>query len=507
MEIVSRGKHTIHGLNFYLSYFDDIAKVLEREDVCFLVGGWVRDRILGEPVGYNIDVDLLVTSDPQKVAQRFAEKTGGHFFIFEKKHLFIRRSVVASVVIHIPPYRYRFDFSQIKGKDIERALLEDLRDRDFTANAIAVNLDDVLSIGAKQTILYDPTGGIRDLEEEILRPISLENLRKDPVRILRGFRLSVEKNLRLTEDFYDLVEREPDLLLKAPPERITHELFKIMKHPRGSKVVRKLYEVGLLERIMPELSKLREVKNQGYHHIYPLEEHTLRTLEELERVIEERARYLSAELLEDFGCKRFLGEFSDIELLKWGALLHDVGKPSTFEVRNGKITFYNHDKVGEEIVREIGRRLRWGEEATKFVAKLVRHHLRPFYLRESFLKGELRRKGMANFWRECGDVAPHLFLLSIADAHATGDSEEEMKALLETVSELESFRRNELTQERVRPLLTGDEIMEILNLPQGRTVGEIKRRLEEAQMEGTVRERDEAVEFIKEVYEKLLKGG
>ena len=507
IEIVSKGKHTIHGLNFYLSYFDDIAKVLPREDLCFIVGGWVRDRILGEPVGYDVDVDLLVTCDPQKVAQDFARLTGGHFFVFEKKGLLIKRPMVASVVIHLPPYRYRFDFSQLKGKNIEKALEEDLKDRDFTANAIAVNLDDVLSIGAKQTVLYDPTGGIKDLEEELLRPISIENLKKDPVRILRGFRLSIEKNLNLTEDFYEFVEKHGDLILKAPPERITHELFKVMKHPKGSKVIRKLYEVGLLEKVFPEVSKLKSIKDQGEHHIYPLDEHTLRTLEEMEGVIGERTKYLSAELLRDFGCRRFLGEFTDVELLKWGALFHDIGKPDTFEIRDGKITFYNHDKVGEEIVKRIGKRLRWGEEATRFVSKLVRYHLRPFYLRESFLRGELKRKGMANFWRECGDVVPHLFLLSIADAYASGDSEDEVKALLETISELENFKRNELTEEKVKPLLTGHEIMAILSIPQGKMVGEIKRRLEEAQMEGVVRTREEAVEFIKKTYEEILKGG
>ncbi len=507
LEIASKGKHTLHGLNFYLSYFDDVAKVLPREDYCFIVGGWVRDRILGERVGHNIDVDLLVTCDPVRVAQDFARRVGGHFFVFEKKGLLIKRPVVASVVLHLPPYRYRFDFSQIKGKDLEKALEEDLRDRDFTANAIAVNLDDVLSIGAKQTIVFDPTGGIKDLEEGLLRPVSLENLKKDPVRILRGFRLSIEKDLDLTKDFYEFVERNKKLITKAPAERLTHELFKIMKHSSGWRVIRKLYEVGLLEEIIPEFARLREVKDQGEHHIYPLDEHTLKILEEVEKVIEDRSKYLSLELLKDFGCRRFLGEFTDVELLKWGALLHDIGKPDTFELRGGKVTFYNHDKVGEQIVKRIGKRLKWGEPATSFIGKLVRYHLRPFYLRESFLKGELKRKGMVKFWRECGDVAPHLFLLSIADAYASGDSEEEIKALLETISELESFKRNELGEDKVKPLLNGHEIMAILSISQGKMVGEIKRRLEEAQMEGIVRTREEAIQFIKKAYEDILSAG
>ncbi len=505
IEIVSSGKHTLHGLNFYLSYFDDIAKVLPRDAYCFIVGGWVRDRILGEPVGYNVDVDLLVTCDPVKVAKEFAKRIGGNFFVFEKKGFLIKRPVIASVVLNIPPYRYRFDFSQIKGKDLEKALEEDLRERDFTANAIAVNLDDVLSIGAKQTILFDPTGGIKDLEQGVLRPVSLENLKKDPVRILRGFRISIEKNLELTEDFYEFVEKNKELIKKAPVERITHELFKIMKHPRGSKVIRKLFEIGLLEIIIPELKDLRKIKNQGEHHIYPLDEHSLRTLEEIEKVIEEREKYLDKEILEKFGHKEIMGEFSDIELLKWSALFHDIGKPSTFEIKEGKVTFYNHDKVGEKIVLEIGKRLKWGEEATEFIAKLVRYHLRPFYLREALSKGQLKRKGMANFWRECEDITPHLFLLSIADACASGDTKEEIEALLKTIRTLRDFKKNEMKETDLKPLLNGNEIMEILNLKPGRIIGILKNKLLDAQMEGKVKTKEEAINFIREVYEKEIK--
>ena len=507
VEIVSKGKHTLHGLNFYMSYFDDVAKVLPRDSYCFIVGGWVRDRILGEPVGHNIDVDLLVTCDPQKVAMDFAERVGGHFFVFEKKGFFIKRPVVASVVLHLPPYRYRFDFSQLKGKDIEKALEEDLRERDFTANAIAVNLDDVLSIGSKQTIVFDPTGGISDLEKGLLRPVSLSNLKKDPVRILRGFRLSIEKDLTLTEDFLEFSQNNRELVLKSPAERITYELFKIMKHPRASRVIRELYRRGILEMIIPPVGKLRSIKDQGEHHIYPLDEHTLKTLEYLEKVIEEKESYLSPELLKDLGNIKVLGEFTDMELLKWASLFHDIGKPDTFELRDGKVTFYNHDRLGEQIVKEVGKKLRWGEQATRFVAKLVRYHLRPFYLREALLKGQLKRRGKANFWRECGDIAPQLFLLSIADALASGDKEEEIKALLETIKELDRFRREEFSSSDIKPFLDGHEIMEILNIPQGKLVGEIKERLLSAQEEGRVRSKDEAVEFVKSLLKEITKAG
>ncbi|MDW8067133.1 MAG: HD domain-containing protein [Aquificaceae bacterium] len=496
-------KHTAHGLNFYMTYFDDVAKVLPREAYCFIVGGWVRDRLLGEPVGYHIDVDLLVDCDPREVAKKLAERIGASYFEFEKKGIFIKRPTIATVVLRLPPYKYRFDFAQIKGKNLEKALVEDLLSRDFTANAMAVSIDDVLSIGAKQTLIYDPAHGVEDLEQGLLRPVSLDNLEEDPVRILRGFRLAVEKGLQLTEDFYHFVEKKAHLLKKSPPERITLELFKILRHTESSKVLRDLYKHGVLQVLFPDTARWKEVKDQGEHHIYALEEHVFKVLEALELVIRERDRYLPAELLENLGKMEVYGEFSDMELLKLSALFHDLAKPHTFEIREGKVTFYNHDKLGAELVKEYGKHYRWGEEATKFVSKMVREHLRPFYLRESLSKGQLTDRGRANFWKECEDIAPHLFLHAIADALGSGDQEIEIKRLLETIHDLVSYRRDKLSKLSVKPLLDGEEIMRMLGIGPGPLVGKIKKALEDAQLEGKVSTKEEAVEFVKEYFRNL----
>ncbi|MFN4013500.1 MAG: HDIG domain-containing metalloprotein [Aquificaceae bacterium] len=494
-------KHTAHGLNFYMSYFDDIAKLLPREDYCFVVGGWVRDRILGDPVGYHIDVDLLVTCDPREIAKRLAERIGGSYFEFEKKGLFIKRPTIATVVLRLPPYKYRFDFAKIEGRDLEKALIEDLLSRDFTANAMAVSLDDLLSIGAKQTIIYDPAHGIEDLEQGLLRPISFKNLEEDPVRIIRGFRLAAEKRLNLTEDFYHFVERKRHLLKKAPVERISLELFKILRHGESYKILRDLYQHGVLDVLFPDTKRWKEIKDQGEHHIYPLEEHVFKVMEALERVIEDRDVYLPADLLKDLGKMEVLGEFSDIELLKLSALFHDIAKPHTFEIRDdGKITFYGHDKLGAKIVQEYGKMYKWGDAATKFVSRLVEEHLRPFYLRESLFKGQLTDRGRANFWRECGDIASHLFLHAIADAIGSADEEEQIKKLLKTIHDLISYKREKLSKIPTKPLLNGHEIMQILGIGPGPLVGKVKEALERAQLEGKVSTREEAVEFIKSCY-------
>ncbi|MCX8060532.1 MAG: HD domain-containing protein, partial [Aquificaceae bacterium] len=385
-------KHTAHGLNFYMTYFDDVARVLPREAYCFVVGGWVRDRLLGEPVGFHVDVDLLVTCNPSEVAQRLAERIGGSYFEFEKRGL-LRRPTVATVVLKLPPYRYRFDFAQIKGKNLERALVEDLLSRDFTANAMAVSIDDLLSLGAKQTIIYDPAHGVEDLEQGLLRPVSLKNLEEDPIRLLRGFRLAVEKRLSLTQDFLDFAEQRGDLLRKASPERITLELLRILRHTESHRILKDLYRHGLLQVLFPDTGRWKEVRHQGEHHIYPLEEHVFKVLEALEGVLREREKYLPAEFLEGLGKREVHGEFSDLELLKLSALFHDLAKPHTFEIREGKVTFYNHDKVGAELVKGYGKLYRWGEEVTTFVARMVAEHLRPFYLQQSLRTGQLTDRG------------------------------------------------------------------------------------------------------------------
>ncbi len=484
-EIVRGKRHTLHGLNFYMSFFDEVAKLLKKEEKAFVVGGWVRDRILGEEVGKKVDIDLLIYGDAERVAKEFAKRFGGNFFVFEKKGIFIKRNKVLSVIIREGPYRYRFDFSPLEGKDLEKALEEDLRERDFTANAIAVDLDDTLSLSVRQTLLYDPTGGVEDLQRGILRPISLENLKRDPVRILRGFRISVEKGLELTEEFLSFCRENANLLKKSPPERISYELLKILSNPNSYKVVKKIYEVGILEVIIPEFSKLRELLN--------LDEHSLGVLKELEEALKEGLPFKVGE-------KTFLGEFSDIELTKLASLLHDISKPDTFKRLGEKITFYNHDKLGEEVSKRICKRLRLGEEAQNFVSKIVRHHLRPFFLLKSKKRGELTKRGMYRFLKDCEEILENLFLHAVADSRSYGDRKTQ-RELIELYKEVIGFKE-ELKKTSPKPILNGYEIMKILNLKPSPLVGKIKKELELAQVEGRVKSKEEAINFIK----SLLKG-
>jgi len=257
----------IHGLIFYNSYFDYVAKALPKGSFCFLVGGWIRDRIINRPIGENIDIDFIITADPLQVVNNLKKIIKGDIFQFEKE------KKVATFLFKENNYNYRFDFSYLDISDIlsnldidfyqkEELILErlikDLLERDFTINAIAVNFDDTSSLSASTTVLIDPSNGFKDLQEGIIRPISIENIIKDPVRILRGYRLALELDFTIDKEFEKFVKNNPNLIEKSPKERIRDELLKIISNENSKDTLNKLLENKILKKVISE--NLKDLK-------------------------------------------------------------------------------------------------------------------------------------------------------------------------------------------------------------------------------------------------------
>ncbi|MCX7760530.1 MAG: CCA tRNA nucleotidyltransferase [Hydrogenothermaceae bacterium] len=244
----------IHGLIFYNTYFDAVAKALPKGSLCFIVGGWVRDRIINRPIGKNIDVDFLVTTSPMEVVKNLKAIVGGSIFQFEKE------KTVATLIFEEGEYKYRFDFSYLDISDmpensdfeekenfIYQKLKEDLLSRDFTINAIAVNFDDTSGLSASQTVLIDPSGGFKDIQEGIIRPISYENIKKDPVRMIRGYRIASDLDFDVDKDFDRFVRKNVNLLKDSPKERIRDEFLKVINSEDGYKGIRLIKECGILD--------------------------------------------------------------------------------------------------------------------------------------------------------------------------------------------------------------------------------------------------------------------
>ncbi|WP_457641015.1 CCA tRNA nucleotidyltransferase [Persephonella sp.] len=288
----------IHGLLFYNSYFDQVAKALQRDTICFIVGGWIRDRLLNRPIKDKIDIDFLVTTDPFEIVKKLKSILGkGDIFQFEKE------KNVATIIFTEENLRYRFDFSYFDISDImnnpeldfydkEKAIIErveqDLLTRDFTINAMAIVFDDALGLGASQTVLFDPSNGLEDIQAGIVRPVSYENIYEDPVRILRGYRISQELDFEIEKEFEKWVKKNKNIIKNSPKERIRDEILKIFDKSNTSATVEKLIKTGIFQEIVPEIEEMIKIKKTGQFHKYDLFDHSLKTLEYMEELLKKK---------------------------------------------------------------------------------------------------------------------------------------------------------------------------------------------------------------------------
>ncbi len=505
----------IHGMLFYNSYFDYLMKALDKETVCLIVGGWIRDRLLNRPLGKNIDIDFIITTDPLKVAKKLKNILGkGSIFQFEKE------KNVVSFIFYEGDYKYRFDFSYLDISDImsnsnldfydkEREIIkridEDLLQRDFTINAMAIVFDDAVGLGATQTVLFDPSGGLEDLQRGLLRPVSIENIQKDPVRILRGFRIAGQLDLDIDKEFLDWVKDNRELLDKSPKERIRDEILKIFDSKEAEKTVKTLVDYKVFQYIVPEIEEMIKIKNSENISSDTLLSHSLKTLSYIEDFLKKKeflADFIDREFLKALGKRKFLTEFTDITLFKLFVFFHCIGK----------IKKENGDTEGVKIFKErIANRLILGSRASQFIANLMEKQSEVLKLFDLWKMGKLTDKNKNFFWYKNKDIAVYLFIFSLAKLCSLHNKEcfkfskkvsknykSEIERLKEFVKSLQEYYFNVYKKEIVEtPLLNGKEIMEILNLSSGKKIGEIKSKLLEYQISGLIKSKKEAIRFIK----------
>ncbi len=502
-ELEIEGKF-VHGLLFYNSYFDIIAKAFSKGTVVFIVGGWVRDRLLNRPIEEKIDVDFIVTEDPLEVVKKIKKILGrGDYFSFEKE------KTVASIVFEEGDIRYRFDFSFLDISDILKSdmdfyekeklvierIEEDLMSRDFTINAMAVNFDDVLGLSASQTVLFDPSNGLEDLNNGIVKPVSIENIEKDPVRIIRGYRIAQELDFSVEENFEKWISKNRDIIRNSPVERVRDEILKIFDRESSYKTVESLIERKLLQVIIPEISDMEKVKKQEKYHRYSLLKHSLKTVEYLERFLKEKDQFfITEEFLKSFGKLRFLAEFDDVTLLKLTSFFHDAGKAYVEKVEG---VYKGHSLEGSKVFERIASEISLGKKATAFCKKLIRNHLsisELFFLKRA---DNLSDERINFFWYENKDIFPHLVLLTLSDSLATSEDRGFLDEIIDFIKFLQRYYVEVYSKEIIeKPLLTGDEIMKLLGIEPSKKVGIIKEKLLKEQIAGRIKTKEEAVNFI-----------
>jgi len=449
--------------------------VLEPLTEGWLVGGAIRDRLLGRPV---LDMDVVVEGDPEEAARAVAAAQRGPVFPLSEAFGAWR------VLSH--DRRITFDFSPLQGVTIE----EDLSKRDFTVNAIAQPLG-----GGP---LIDPHGGERDVRDGLLRVVGPGAYEHDPLRALRLARFAAELGFRVDPETERLTRAAAPRLTEPSPERVFAELRRLVVSDGCLGGLELAERLGVLAAVLPELTDLEGVEQSRFHHL-DVYHHTMEVLAQLVQLDFDSTFGALAPAVQTVLAEPLADELTRGEALRFGALFHDVGKPSTRgEREDGRVTFIGHDAAGELIVGDVFRRLRASERLRTYVAKLTREHLVLGFMVHD---RPLSRRALHAYLRRCEPVAVEVTVLSCADRMATRGEDQEpwIEAHLDLAREVMAAALEWREQGPPRPLVRGDELAAELDVQPGPELGRLLRELEAAAYAGEVKDRDQAVALAREL--------
>ncbi len=439
----------------------------------FAVGGFVRDKILNRPTK---DIDIVCLGDGLELATAFANQFKPRPPVSLFKTFGTAQVKLDSIEIEFVGARKESYSKDSRKPEVSPGSIEDDQNRrDFTINALAVELSEN-NFGT----LIDPFGGVKDLENKILKtPLAPEQtFDDDPLRMMRAIRFATQLDFTITPETFLAIQKMADRIKIVSQERITDELQKIMMTEKPSKGWYLLKEAGLLQYIFPLLLQLEGAETlDGIGHKDNFS-HTLQVLDNLAAT-------------------------SDDLWLRWAALLHDIAKPKTKKFETGfGWTFHGHEVVGARMVPKIFTQLKLPlNEKMKMVQKLVALHLRPISLtKESVTDSAIRR-----LLFDAGEDIDFLMLLCAADI--TSKNKVKVKRYLQGFDYVKLRLQEVEEKDNIRnwqPPITGEIIMQLFAITPSKQVGIIKDAIREAILDGIIpNEYDAAYTFMLKEAEKL----
>ena len=455
-----------------------LAPLAPLEGGAWVVGGSVRDALLGRPAAF--DLDVAVSGDAAHAAAVLCRAHGATRFRLSRSFGAWR--------VQGRGLPFQIDITPLQGETLE----QDLARRDLTVNALAVPVE------AGRPIV-DLHGGLGDLAERRLRLVSDRALADDPVRLLRLARLAGQTGFTVHESARAVARRDAGLVWNAPGERLADELARIASLPFPDRAFRLMDDLGVLGALVPELEDSRGLDQSEYHHhdvlghVLEVVEHAREIADDPEPVFRARAERVRAVLDAPLA-----DELTSRGGLMLAALLHDMAKPATRAVTaEGRVTFIGHDRLGAEMAETLMRRLRTSARLRDFVVRGVRWHLPLGFMVH---RTPLSLRQIDRYLRLTAPSEAEIIVLSVADRLATRGPRTSRSAIerhLVLAREVMDAHFSLVDRPPPRPLLAGDEVAAALGRPPGPWLAPLLDALREGQTVGVLRTRDQALRFAR----------
>lgn len=464
----------LHKLRFDEPLLLRIAEIADAEKVeAYVVGGYVRDRLLG--VGGK-DIDIVVMGDGPAFASIVAERLGRRPpVIFEKFGTAMLPVGEAEKIEFVTAREESYDAESRKPHVRKSTLAGDLSRRDFTINAMAASLNS----RARGTIV-DPFDGTGDLARKILKtPLDpRRTFEDDPLRMMRAIRFAAKLHFQIAPETLEGIREKVSRIDIVSKERITDEFLKILASPKPSVGLKPMVETGLAKYVFPELVDMVGVEQRKDYHHKDVFLHTLKVVDSI--------------------CL-----MTDDVWLRFTALVHDIAKPRTKAFREGTgWTFHGHEDLGARMMKPLFRRMRLPVEKLPYVEKLVRLHLRPMVLVSEEVTDSAIRRLVFDAGNDIDD------LMALCRADITSQNPSRVARYLKNYDIVVQKMKEVEEKDRLRnwqPPVRGEEIMQVCGIQPGPLVGILKKRIEEAILEGEIpNEHDAALEFLLRIKDPIL---
>ena len=416
----------------------------------YLVGGYLRNYYINNEISF--DRDLVVVGDSFKVANEIALQLDATFIELDSENKIYR--------IVLKDKENYLDISQALENDI----LKDINRRDLTINSICYNLN--------KKEIFDPLNGLSDIKNRILKAPKLENYIDDPLRLLRLYRFYSLTNFEIDENLLKFTNDNFSLISQVAQERINCEIIKIFEGDFVVETLLKMLDNGILELIFPFVKEIKKIPTNTHHHL-DLIHHSIETVKNIK---------------------------SKNALLKISAFYHDIGKPATWTIEPiGRHRFIGHDIKGAQIAKKELADLKFSNKQIAYITDMIKYHIYP----ASLINSADNKKAFARFVRKLGENTPDIIELSKADRLSALGEAVTKEMLDDSLNHLDNLLNyynevKDITQHK--PLLNGEEIMQILNLKPSKKVGEIMEEIKEMQLSGEIKTKDEAIDYLKKSF-------